>query len=159
VHRDLSLIPKHATLMQKFTRGRRAGRGGISRVPYWYACWRESGKLVWRYIGKKLPDEFRRQKGWPAAELPLFNDPAQPAEAQPDQADLVDEGLEREQGRLIDAWMILGYLPSVAKPGRETLRKKVWNLVQRKKLTPDQKDEIVWAFRQIDRAQFRQLKS
>lgn len=28
--------------------------------PYWYAYWREGGRAHSRYLGKKLPEEFRR---------------------------------------------------------------------------------------------------
>lgn len=28
--------------------------------PYWYAYWREDGKPRTRYLGKKLPEEYRR---------------------------------------------------------------------------------------------------
>jgi hypothetical protein len=37
----------------------RCGREGCSRCPhgpYWYAYWREAGRLRSRYIGKRLPD-------------------------------------------------------------------------------------------------------
>lgn len=37
----------------------RCGRQGCTRCPhgpYWYAYWREDGRLRSRYIGKKLPD-------------------------------------------------------------------------------------------------------
>jgi hypothetical protein len=38
----------------------RCGRDGCSRCPhgpYWYAYWREGGRLRSRYIGKRLPEE------------------------------------------------------------------------------------------------------
>ncbi|HEX2030629.1 MAG TPA: hypothetical protein VHL78_04405 [Actinomycetota bacterium] len=37
----------------------RCGRKGCTRCPhgpYWYAYWREGGRLRSRYIGKRLPD-------------------------------------------------------------------------------------------------------
>jgi hypothetical protein len=38
----------------------RCGRSGCTRCPhgpYWYAYWREGGRLRSRYIGKRLPKE------------------------------------------------------------------------------------------------------
>lgn len=38
----------------------RCGRAGCTRCPhgpYWYAYWREGGRLRSRYIGKTLPEE------------------------------------------------------------------------------------------------------
>jgi hypothetical protein len=40
----------------------RCGRSGCTRCPhgpYWYAYWREGGRLRSRYIGKRLPEASR----------------------------------------------------------------------------------------------------
>jgi hypothetical protein len=44
----------------------RCGRKGCTRCPhgpYWYAYWREEGRLRSRYIGKRLPDVPRAADG------------------------------------------------------------------------------------------------
>jgi hypothetical protein len=48
----------------------RCGRRGCTRCPhgpYWYAYWREGGRLRTRYIGKRLPDvpQMADQEGAP----------------------------------------------------------------------------------------------
>jgi hypothetical protein len=48
----------------------RCGRDGCSRCPhgpYWYAYWREGGRLRSRYIGKRLPEGNRRSFEPPGA--------------------------------------------------------------------------------------------
>jgi hypothetical protein len=35
----------------------RCGKPGCTRCPYWYACWREGGRIRTRYVGKDLPEE------------------------------------------------------------------------------------------------------
>jgi len=44
----------------------RCGREGCTKCPhgpYWYAYWREDGRLRSRYIGKQLPRGARRAQG------------------------------------------------------------------------------------------------
>lgn len=42
----------------------RCGKQGCTRCPhgpYWYAYWREDGRLRSRYIGRTLPDEIQTE--------------------------------------------------------------------------------------------------
>ncbi|MGH2765443.1 MAG: hypothetical protein ACRDKA_05975 [Actinomycetota bacterium] len=44
----------------------RCGREGCTKCPhgpYWYAYWREGGRLRSRYIGKQLPRRSQRRSG------------------------------------------------------------------------------------------------
>jgi hypothetical protein len=43
------------TFRQEAVRCGREGCGGCPHGPYWYAYWREGGRLRSRYIGKELP--------------------------------------------------------------------------------------------------------
>ena len=43
------------TFRQERVRCGRQGCGGCPHGPYWYAYWREAGRLRSRYIGKELP--------------------------------------------------------------------------------------------------------
>jgi len=54
---------RHITYTQQYRRrGKAACRcksGGPGHGPYWYAYWREGGKLKCAYLGKELPGEVR----------------------------------------------------------------------------------------------------
>jgi hypothetical protein len=51
------------TFRQERVRCGRAGCTSCPHGPYWYAYWREGGKLRSRYIGKRLPDVPRVPDG------------------------------------------------------------------------------------------------
>lgn len=50
---DGSDIPENATIQQEHVHCGRCGR--CPHGPYWYAYWKEKGRLRKRYIGAQLP--------------------------------------------------------------------------------------------------------
>jgi hypothetical protein len=48
--------PGKVTYRQERVRCGRAGCGQCPHGPYWYAYWREGGRLRSRYLGKRLPE-------------------------------------------------------------------------------------------------------
>jgi hypothetical protein len=50
-------VPAHATLRSERVT---CGRCPRAHGPYWYAYFRERGRLVKRYLGKRLPRRLRR---------------------------------------------------------------------------------------------------
>ncbi len=46
----------HVTYRQEHVRCNKAGCTRCPHGPYWYAYWRDQGRLRSRYVGKELPD-------------------------------------------------------------------------------------------------------
>lgn len=134
---------------------------GPSHGPYWHGYWEKSFKLKKEYIGKQLPDELRPLITKAAAK---YAEDLRDAGDQADAGDRVDEDREIPTARRISAapqipaaaeeiapgeratfppythhgaLLLLNYETIDSVPDRGVLRKKVWNLKQRKNLTAE----------------------